>query len=158
MDSAAEWDIQNESSLDGEMAAPNSSAEMDIKSVSVYSYRPNGVALTPTPRLPTLDNVHFNNLPTSDHLTNSGTEYCPRSTSFVTIYGKLGDCVKVVPSLFGYMAKTGYVDYSTKPKEFVPTGRWSALVLNPGHQVKGTCNVGGTDFSYEAALYSTAYR
>ena len=40
MDSAAEWDIQNESSLDGEMAAPNSSAEMDIKSVSVYRYQP----------------------------------------------------------------------------------------------------------------------
>ena len=40
MDTPAEWDIQNESSLDGEMAAPNSSAEIDIKSVNVYRYQP----------------------------------------------------------------------------------------------------------------------
>ncbi len=155
MDTPAEWDIQNESSLDGQTAAPNSSAEIDIKSVSVYSYEPNGVA--PTSRIPTLYNVHFNNLPTSDHLTRGGTEYCPRSTSFATSFGRLGDCVEVVPSLLGYMARTGYVDYSMKPKEFLPTGGWSALVRNPGHQVTGTCNIGGTDLSYEAALYSAAY-
>lgn len=157
MDTPAEWDIQNESSLDGEMAAPNTSAEMDIKSVSVYSYRPGGVAPNPTPSLPTLDNVQFNNLPTSDHQTRNDTEYCPRSLSFVTQYGTLGDCVEVVPSLFGYMARTGYVDYSTKPKEFVPTSRWSALVRDPGHQVEGSCNIGGSEVSYEAALYNTAY-
>ncbi len=40
MDTPAQWDIQNESALDGEMAAPNSSAEIDIKSVSVYRYQP----------------------------------------------------------------------------------------------------------------------
>ena len=40
MDSPANWDIQNESSIDGESAALNSSAQMDISSVSVYSYTP----------------------------------------------------------------------------------------------------------------------
>ncbi len=157
MDTPAEWDIQNESSLDGQTAAPNSSAEIDIKSVSVYSYQPNKVAPPPASKIPTLNNVQFKNLPTSDHLTNSGIEYCPRGTSSGTAHARLGDCVEVVPSLLGYMARAGYVDYSMKPKEFVPTGSWSALVLNPGSQVRGTCKIGGTALSYDAALYSTAH-
>ena len=33
-----EWVIQNESSLDGETAAPNSYAQMDISYVAVYTY------------------------------------------------------------------------------------------------------------------------
>lgn len=38
MDVPATWVIQNESSLDGESAAPNSSAQMNISSASVYAY------------------------------------------------------------------------------------------------------------------------
>ena len=38
MDVPATWVIQNESSLDGESAAPNSSAQMNISSASAYAY------------------------------------------------------------------------------------------------------------------------
>ena len=33
-----DWIIQNESALDGESAAPNSSAQMDISYVAYYRY------------------------------------------------------------------------------------------------------------------------
>ena len=35
-----DWIIQNESALNGESAAPDSSAQIDIAAVSVYAYTP----------------------------------------------------------------------------------------------------------------------
>jgi len=105
---------------------------------------------------PQLENTQLASFLTSDHLSNPGTAYCPLNTSVSTEYGKLGTCVEVVPSIYGYFARQGIIDYTVQPALFVATGGWNALAHSPGQQVVGTCSISGTNYSYEAALYSTS--
>jgi Glycosyl hydrolases family 16 len=111
----------------------------------------NTASVTP----PRLENTQLTNFSTSDHLSNAGTAYCPLNTSVSTEYGKLGVCVEVAPTIYGYLARRGTIDYTVKPALFVASRGWGALVHNPGRQVVGTCSISGTKYSYEAALYNT---
>ncbi len=104
---------------------------------------------------PPLENTQLASFSTSDHLSNTGTGYCPLNTAVSTEYGKLGICVEVAPSIYGYLARQGLIDYTVKPALFVATGGWNDLAHNPGQQVVGTCSISGANYSYEAALYNS---
>ena len=110
-----------------------------------------GSATPPPP-----ENAQLTSFSTSDGLSNTGTVYCPLNISVSTEYGKLGICVEVAPSIFGYLAQQGIIDYTVKPALFLASGGWNALAGDVGQQVVGTCSISGTRYSYEAALYSTS--